>query len=105
MRNSACCRRASMNRWHDVFFTMHLRILFLFALLAFTSAGVDHASAQGDGASAGAEPRQKMHYQIAPQPLNRALRDFALTSGLQVSFPDDMALGTYVARGCRVLYA
>jgi hypothetical protein len=62
---------------------MHLRILFLFALLAFTSTGVDHASAQGDGANAGAEPRQKMHYQIAPQPLNTALRDFALTSGLQ----------------------
>ena len=61
MRNSACCRRASMNRWHDVLFTMHLRILFLFALLAFTSTGVDHASAQGDGANAGAEPRQKMH--------------------------------------------
>jgi Fe(3+) dicitrate transport protein len=93
MRNSACCRRASMNRWHDVFFTMHLRILFLFALLAFTSAGVDHASAQGDGANAGAEPRQKMHYQIAPQPLNTALRDFALTSGLQVSFPDDVTSG------------
>ena len=93
MRNSACCRRASMNRWHDVFFTMHLRILFLFALLAFTSAGVEHASAQGDGANAGAEPRQKMHYQIAPQPLNTALRDFALTSGLQVSFPDDVTSG------------
>lgn len=96
MRNSACCRRASMlswNRWRDVFFTMNLRILLLLVMLVFTSAGVDHASAQGEGANAGAEPRQKIHYQISPQPLNRALRDFALTSGLQVSFPDDMALG------------
>ncbi len=96
MRNSACCRRASMlswNRWRDVFFTMNLRILLLLVMLVFTSAGVDHASAQGEGTNAGAEPRQKIHYQISPQPLNRALRDFALTSGLQVSFPDDMALG------------
>ena len=96
MRNSACCRRRSMlawNRWRDVLFTMNLRILLLLIMLVFTSAGVDHASAQGEGTNAGAEPRPKIHYQISPQPLNRALRDFALTSGLQVSFPDDMALG------------
>ena len=96
MRNSACCRRASMlswNRWRDVFFTMNLRILLLLVMLVFTSAGVDHASAQGDGTSAGAEPRPTIQYQIAPQSLNTALRDFALTSGLQVSFPDDVAVG------------
>ena len=71
MRNSACCRRASMlswNRWRDVFFTMNLRILLLLVMLVFTSAGVDHASAQGEGTNAGAEPRQKIHYQISPRP-------------------------------------
>lgn len=72
---------------------MNLRILLLLVMLAFTSAGVGHANAQGDDTNAGPEPRQKIHYQIAPQPLNTALRDFALTSGLQVSFPDDVTLG------------
>ncbi|WHZ14850.1 MAG: TonB-dependent receptor, plug [Nitrospira sp.] len=39
------------------------------------------------------EPRPKAHYQIPAQSLNMALRDFALASGLQVSFPDDVAAG------------
>lgn len=35
----------------------------------------------------------KTDYAIGPQPLNTALRDFALASGLQVSFNDDLAQG------------
>ncbi|MCS6317715.1 MAG: TonB-dependent receptor plug domain-containing protein, partial [Nitrospira sp.] len=83
----------SWNRWRDVVVTRDLRILLLVVMLVVTSAGAEHASAQGDGTSAGAEPRPTIQYQIAPQSLNTALRDFALTSGLQVSFPDDVAVG------------
>ncbi|MCW5797358.1 MAG: TonB-dependent receptor [Nitrospira sp.] len=95
MRNSACYRCAPMlswNRWHDAF-TTTLRIPLLLVMLAFTPAGVEHASAQGEGTNGGGDPRPKIHYQISPQPLNMALRDFALASGLQVSFPDDVAHG------------
>jgi Fe(3+) dicitrate transport protein len=73
--------------------TQRLRLLFVFALLAAVPAGVEYVSAQGDGPNAGVEPASTLHYQIPSQPLNRALRDFALTSGLQVSFPDDLAAG------------
>ncbi len=96
MRNSVCHSRTSMLSWGrcpEAFWTMNLSILLLFVMLAFTSAGVGQANAQGDDTNAGPEPRQTIQYQIAPQPLNTALRDFALTSGLQVSFPDDVTLG------------
>lgn len=36
---------------------------------------------------------ERRDYQIPAQPLNTALRDFALASGLQVSFDDDLAKG------------
>ena len=96
MRNSVCGRCVCMrswNRWRDVCVTMDLQILLLGVMLVVTWAGAEHASAQGDGTNAGAEPRPTIQYQIAPQPLNTALRDFALTSGLQVSFADDVAVG------------
>lgn len=48
------------------------------------------AFAQTDGTT---ESQATMHYRIPAQSLNTALRDFALASGLQVSFPDDVAAG------------
>ncbi|BCA56553.1 Ferrichrome-iron receptor [Nitrospira sp. KM1] len=45
------------------------------------------------GAASSTSAGSKINYDIAGQPLNTALRDFALASGLQVSFHDDLANG------------
>lgn len=96
MRNSACYSRASLcswGGWTDVLAAMQLRIPFVLVMVAVPLAPLDHAHAQGDGMPSVSESHQKTQCQIPSQPLNRALRDFGLTSGLQVSFPDDVALG------------
>ncbi|MCC2643659.1 MAG: putative TonB-dependent Iron(III) dicitrate transport protein FecA [Nitrospira sp.] len=95
MQNRACHRKGhvtSLNQSRGVSSKIDLRMPWLLGTLVITLAGITQAYAQSDAATVGAESRPKIHYQISPQPLNTALRDFALASGLQVSFADDIAL-------------
>ena len=96
MNNSACYRKelvTSPNQARRISSTIGLRKPCLLVTLVVTLAGLNHAFAQSDAITAEADSRPKNQYQISQQPLNTALRDFALASGLQVSFPDDIARG------------
>ncbi len=96
MQNSACRRKGpatSLKQPRGVSSKIDLQISSLLVTLVVTLGGMNHAFAQSDAVTVEAESRPKNHYQISPQPLNTALRDFALASGLQVSFPDDIARG------------
>jgi Fe(3+) dicitrate transport protein len=96
MQSSACCVEAhnpsptfeSQLARKDGF-----RIRLVILTLAFTLAGIAQAFAQGDGSALPVETRPTINYHISSQPLNTALRDFALASGLQISFHDDVAAG------------
>lgn len=66
-----------------------LTVIFLFWFVGVIGVGSGLAELPAEA------PKEatRMRYAINPQPLSMALRDFALASGLQVSFNDELATG------------